>query len=100
MLGIRKLKVVVPAMLAVFAGALLCASAPALAAAPETPALTVESHYPSPVSPSTEAVLHGVLNPGGVGPQFTFELGTYEFLYNEGQWLWGWCCDGAWYFVR
>ena len=25
-----------------------------------------------------------MLNPGGSGPQLTFELGTYEFLYNEG----------------
>ena len=44
----------------------------------------MEAHVPSPVSPSTEAVLHGVLNPGGVGAQFTYELGIYEFLYGEG----------------
>src|ERR1700677_3062559 len=60
-------------------------AAPALAAAPEAPEVTVEAHVPSPASPSTEAVFRGVLNPGGGG-----EPGTYEFLYNEGI-----TCDGG-----
>lgn len=43
--------------------------------APETPTLTVES----PVH-STEAVLHGVLDPAAVAPS---EAGAYEFLYKK-----------------
>ena len=57
-------------------GALALVTAPALAAAPEAPELTVEAHVPSPPSPSTEAVLHGVLNPSAEGV-----AGTYQFLY-------------------
>ena len=59
-------------------GALAFASAPALAAAPEAPTLTVER----PVH-ATEAVLHGVLNPGKEGEPGTYEAGSYEFLYRE-----------------
>jgi phosphodiesterase/alkaline phosphatase D-like protein len=65
-------------------GVLALSAAPASAAAPEAPELSVDAHVPSPASPSTEAVLHGVLNPGGAGSQLTYELGIYEFLYNEG----------------
>jgi hypothetical protein len=54
--------------------------APALAAAPETPELTVETHVPSPPSPSTEAVLRGVLNPNAAGV-----VGTYQFFYKVSQ---------------
>ena len=39
----------------------------------------MEAHVPSPEHPSTEAVLHGVLNPAAPG-----EAGTYEFLYKAG----------------
>jgi hypothetical protein len=56
-------------------------SAPALAAAPEIPELSVEAHVPSPPSPSTEAVLHGVLNPNAIALS---EAGSYEFLYKAG----------------
>jgi hypothetical protein len=49
-------------------------AAPALAAAPETPVLSLAL----PVH-STEATLNGVLNPAGVTP----EAGTYEFLYKK-----------------
>ena len=67
------------AALCVLAGALLLVAAPALAAAPEAPEVTVES----PV-PATTATLHGVLNPGLVGEPGTYETGTYEFLYKQG----------------
>jgi hypothetical protein len=60
--------------LALSTAALLLWSAPALAAAPETPEVTVQA----PVH-ATEATFHGVLDPGGGG-----ELGTYEFVYKEG----------------
>ena len=66
--------------------ALAFASAPALAVAPETPTLTVESKVPSPSSPSTEAVFHGVLNPSAA----TGEPGEYAFLYKAGQ-----SCEGG-----
>ena len=48
---------------------------PALAAQ-EKPELTVEDTTAVVASPSTEALLRGVLNPAGVG-----EEGTYKFLY-------------------
>ncbi len=67
------------AVLAAMLGALAFASAPALAAAPEAPALTVESP-----AKAVEATLHGVLNPGKKGVAGTYETGTYEFLYAEG----------------
>jgi hypothetical protein len=57
-------------------GCLLLWSAPALAAAPEAPEVTVESP-----APATTATLHGVLNPDAVAPG---EPLTYEFLYREG----------------
>jgi hypothetical protein len=65
------------ALVAVFgvaAAGLLVASAPALAAAPETPELTVQA----PVQATTATFL-GVLNPGTLAqpPQ----AGTYKFLY-------------------
>ncbi len=78
---VRRSIVTSAATLGVLFGALLLCSAPALAAAPETPDLTVEAKVPSPPSPSTEAVLHGVLNPAAIAPS---EVGTYEFLYKAG----------------
>jgi phosphodiesterase/alkaline phosphatase D-like protein len=52
---------------------------PALAAAPEAPELTVESHFASPPSPAKQGVLHGELNPHAAG-----EVGSvYEFLYKN-----------------
>ncbi len=67
--------------LGVLFGAFMLCSTPALAAAPEKPELTIEAKVPSPPSPSTEAVLHGVLNPAAIAPS---EVGTYEFLYKAG----------------
>jgi hypothetical protein len=68
-------------MLATFAtalGALAFMSAPALAAAPETPTtLAAESVTGS------GATLRGVLDPGQEGGPGTFEIDTYEFLYNK-----------------
>jgi hypothetical protein len=63
------------AMLGVAGGGLLVASAPALAAAPETPEVSVES-----VTAFT-ASFHGVLNPAAPAPS---EGGTYKFLYKAG----------------
>jgi hypothetical protein len=57
-------------------GALAFTSAPAFAAAPETPTLTVEE----PVH-ATGATLHGVLNPGKEGEPGTYEMDEYEFVY-------------------
>ena len=64
------------ALLCVLGGALLLASAPALAAAPETP----NAEVPTEVTASG-AFLHGVLNPGKEGEPGTFELDSYEFVY-------------------
>jgi hypothetical protein len=61
----------------VVVGVLICACGSALAAALETPELTVES----PV-PATTASLHGVLNPKATTPG---EAGSYEFLYKQGK---------------
>ncbi len=67
-------KLILP-VLATMLGVLAFSSAPAFAAAPETPL----TEPPSEVSPA-RAVLHGVLNSGKPG-----EPGeTYEFLYREG----------------
>jgi hypothetical protein len=77
----RRRALVILSVFAVVLGPLALASAPALAAAPETPTLTVESKVPSPPSPSTEVVLHGVLNPAAIAPS---EAGSYEFLYKAG----------------
>ena len=66
------------ASLAVVAG-LGPGAAPALAATPEAPTMSVEA----PVHAS-EAVLLGVLDPGKEGAAGTFEAGVYEFLYNQG----------------
>ncbi len=55
-------------------GALAFASAPALAAAPEAPEVSVET----PVH-ATEAIFHGVVNP--VAAAFPLEAGTYQFVY-------------------
>jgi hypothetical protein len=59
-------------------GALALASAPALAAALETPELTVEDSTAAVGSPSIEARLHGVLNPKAAQG----EGGIYQFLYS------------------
>jgi hypothetical protein len=53
-------------------------AAPALAAAPETPELTVEDATYAVATPSVEARLHGVVNPSGLG-----EAGSYQFLYKK-----------------
>ena len=74
------------AFLLTMVAALAFASAPALAVAPETPTLTVESKVPSPPSPSTEAVFHGVLNPSAEAG----EPGEYAFLYKAGK-----SCEGG-----
>jgi hypothetical protein len=70
----RRLTLTVLGALCALLGALLLSSAPALAAAPETPTLTVEA----PVHATTATFL-GVLNPGTLlePPQ----SGTYKFLY-------------------
>ncbi len=69
-------KPVLPVMVVccVLVGWLVWACVPAVAAAPETPEVSVEA----PVA-ATTAVLHGVLNPKAVGG-----AGSYEFLYREG----------------
>ncbi len=64
-------------VLVVGIGVLVFGGASALAAAPEAPEVMVQV----PVS-ATTAVVHGVLDPGVEGGPGTFELGTYEFLYN------------------
>ena len=63
-------------MLCAVVGLLAFTAAPALAAAPETPELTVEE----PVH-ATTATFHGVLNPAAPEP---VEGGTYKFLYKAG----------------
>ena len=69
--GARKPFSIGPVSLCVLVAALTLGSAPALAAAPETPELKVES-----VTTST-ATFNGVLSPKSTG-----ELGsTYQFLY-------------------
>jgi hypothetical protein len=65
----------IAAPLLVLMSALAFSAAPALAAAPEAPVVTVESIT------TTAATLHGILNPGKEGAVRTYELGTYEFLY-------------------
>jgi hypothetical protein len=72
------------AALAVSAAALLLCSAPALAAAPETPELTVES----PVHATTATFL-GVLNPLEAAEPNN-KGGTYKFFYRVGA-----ACKGA-----
>jgi hypothetical protein len=79
-MSIGKLSVAAIASCCVLAAWLAWACAPALAAAPETPEISVGS----PVPPTT-AVVQGVLNPGMEGAPGTYELGTYEFLYKQGK---------------
>ncbi len=62
------------AILAATIGALALMSAPALAAAPEPPEVSVET----PVH-ATEAIFHGVVNP--LAAAFPLEAGTYQFVY-------------------
>ncbi len=66
----------------------LLASIPAFAVAPERP----ETLKPTEPVSATEAILHGVLDPDKEGSVGTYELGTYEFLYNEGS---GTCAGGG-----
>ena len=73
--GVRRVRVVAVSMLLGVAGG-LCFVAPALAAAPEVPELSVQA----PVA-ATTVTFHGVLSPHATGP---VEAGTYSFLYNEG----------------
>ncbi len=61
-------------------GVLVLASASALAAAPETPEVSVQLP-----APATSVTVHGVLDPGVEGGPGTYELGTYEFLYKQGK---------------
>src|SRR6202034_745776 len=79
LMSIHKPFVAVVVACCALAGLLVWACVPALAAAPETPEVTVE-----PLVPPTTAVVHGVLNPGVEGAPGTYELGTYEFLYKQG----------------
>ncbi len=79
LMSIHKPFVAVVVACCVLVGLLVWACVPALAAAPETPEVTVET-----LVPPTTAVVHGVLNPGVEGAPGTYELGTYEFLYKQG----------------
>ncbi len=81
-MSIAARKPVLPVMVvcSVLVGWLMWSAVPALAAAPETPEVSVEL----PV-PATTATVHGVLNPGVEGAPGTDELGTYEFLYKQGK---------------
>ncbi len=79
LMSIHKPFVAVLVACCALAGLLVWASVPALAAAPETPEVTVEA-----LTPPTTAVVHGVLNPGVEGAPGTYEVGTYEFLYKQG----------------
>ena len=79
-IGARKPVLPVIVVCCVLVGWLVWSAVPALAAAPETPEVSVEA-----LVPSTTAVVHGVLNPGVEGAPGTYELGTYEFLYKQGK---------------
>ena len=79
LMSIRKPFVPLVVACCVLVGLLVWACVPALAAAPETPEVTVEA-----LVPPTTAVVHGVLNPGVEGAPGTYEVGTYEFLYKQG----------------
>jgi len=72
-------RLILPA-LATTLGALVFMSTPALAAAPEKPEVSVEDTTAVVATPSTEVVLHGVLNPAATAPS---EAGTYRFLYKK-----------------
>ena len=74
----RKPVLPVVAVCAVLVGWLVWACVPALAAAPETPEVSVQS----PIS-ATSAIVRGLLNPHREGVPGTFELGRYEFLYSK-----------------
>jgi len=78
----------VGALLAIIAavGVFAVCAAPALGAAPETPDVSVQAHVPSPPSPATEAIFHGVLNPSAEAG----EPGEYMFLYKAGK-----SCEGG-----
>ena len=78
-MGARKPVLPVIAVCCVMVGWFAWSAVPALAAAPETPEVSVEA-----LVPPTTAVVHGVLNPGVEGAPGTYELGTYEFLYKQG----------------
>ena len=73
-IGARKPVLPVAAVCCVLVGWIACSAAPALAAAPETPEISVGS----PVQATTATVL-GVLNPNAMS-----EAGSYEFLYKQG----------------
>src|ERR1700728_4265468 len=79
-MGARRPVLPVIAVCCVMVGWLVWSAGPALAAAPETPEVSVEA-----LDPPTSAVVHGVLNPGVEGAPGTYELGTYEFLYKQGK---------------
>jgi len=73
-MSVRGLTLRVATALCALAGALLLSSAPALAAAPEAPELTVESIT------ATTVTFHGVLNPVEAAEPNNLG-GTYKFLY-------------------
>jgi len=75
-------------VLATTIGALAFSAAPALAAQEKPEVSSVEDTTAVVATPSTEALLHGVLNPAGTG-----EEGTYKFLYKESKT--GECEDGS-----
>ena len=76
----RKPVLPVIAVCCVLVGLFAWSAASALAAAPETPEVSVELP-----APATTATVHGVLNPGVEGAPGTYEQGTYEFLYKQGK---------------
>jgi hypothetical protein len=77
-------------VLATTLGALAFTAAPALAAAPETPEASVEDTTAVVATPSTEAILHGVLDPN-IASGTTSEVLDYEFVYRESKTA----CKGA-----
>jgi hypothetical protein len=86
-----RLKCCVPALLCAVVGALAFTAAPALAATPpETPEVTVEDTTAVVATPSTEATLHGVLDPN-IASGTTSEVLDYEFVYRESKTA----CKGA-----
>jgi hypothetical protein len=69
-------------VLATTLGALVFSAAPALAAAPEKPELTVEDTTAVVGTPSVEVRLHTIINPKVV--VFPVEEGKYHFVYKPG----------------
>jgi hypothetical protein len=74
-MGLQRSKILGSATCALIGG-LLFTAAPAPAAPPEAPTLTVEAP-----TKANEEIVNGVLNPGKVGAAGTYELDEYQFLY-------------------